>query len=183
MFCECKILLLLHYEQRQFSPYSTQQSSPLKLTSSQLVNKFPTYCGTQRFLTAFTSTRFRGYFYVVDLLAPRPTPQAGGQPIVGCPRLPIQHFHRYFKRIHAVYWLDYSLDGRGFCVLCAGFVQREPIMVSTWCVQVLRSPKEAFAAAMQSWLERCEKCVCLQGDYVEKWLHFQLPVVSSFFFK
>ena len=37
-----------------------------------------------------------------------------------------------------------------------------------WCVQVLRSPKEAFAAAMQSWRERCEKCVCLQGDYVEK---------------
>ena len=51
----------------------------------------------------------------------------------------------------------------------------------TWCVQVLRSPKEAFAAAMQSWRKRCEKCVCLQGDYVEKWLHFQLPVVSSFF--
>ena len=38
----------------------------------------------------------------------------------------------------------------------------------TWFVQVLRSPKEAFAAAMQSWRERCEKCVCLQGDYVEK---------------
>ena len=37
-----------------------------------------------------------------------------------------------------------------------------------WCVQVLRSPKKAFAAAMQSWRERCEKCVCLQGDYVEK---------------
>ena len=31
-----------------------------------------------------------------------------------------------------------------------------------------RTPKEAFAAAMQSWRERCEKCVCLQGDYVEK---------------
>ena len=51
----------------------------------------------------------------------------------------------------------------------------------TWCVQILRSPKEAFAAAMQSWRERCEKCVCLQDDYVEKWLHFQLPVLSSFF--
>ena len=53
----------------------------------------------------------------------------------------------------------------------------------TWCFQVLRSPKEAFAAAMQSGRERCEKCVCLQGDYVEKLLHFQLPVVSSFFNK
>ena len=40
--------------------------------------------------------------------------------------------------------------------------------VRTWCVQVLRSPKEAFAAAMHSWRERCGKCVCLQGDYVEK---------------
>ena len=38
----------------------------------------------------------------------------------------------------------------------------------TWCVQVRRSPKEAFAAAMQSWRERCEKCVCVQGDYFEK---------------
>ena len=37
-----------------------------------------------------------------------------------------------------------------------------------WCVQVLRSPKEGFAAAMQSWRERCEKCVYLQGDYIEK---------------
>ena len=55
------------------------------------------------------------------------------------------------------------------------------IGLPTWCVQVLRSPKEVFAAAMQSWRERCEKCVCLQGDYVEKLLHFQLPVVSSFF--
>ena len=36
----------------------------------------------------------------------------------------------------------------------------------------LRPPKEAFAAAMQSWRERCEKCVCLQSDYVEKLLHF-----------
>ena len=38
----------------------------------------------------------------------------------------------------------------------------------TWCVQVLRSPKKAFAVAMQSWRERCEKCVCLQSDYVDK---------------
>ena len=44
-----------------------------------------------------------------------------------------------------------------------------------------RTPKEAFAAAMQSWREHCEKCIRLQGDYVEKWLHFHFPVVSSFF--
>ena len=47
-------------------------------------------------------------------------------------------------------------------------IQRKANDSSTWCVQVLRSPKEAFAAAIQSWRERCEKCVCLQGDYVEK---------------
>jgi len=31
-----------------------------------------------------------------------------------------------------------------------------------------RTPTEVFAAAMQSWRKRCEKCVRLQGDYVEK---------------
>ena len=31
-----------------------------------------------------------------------------------------------------------------------------------------QTPKEAFAVAMQSWCERCEKCVCLQGYYIEK---------------
>ena len=36
---------------------------------------------------------------------------------------------------------------------------------------------------MQSWHQHCEKCVCLQGDYVEKWLHFQLPRMSIFFNK
>jgi len=30
-----------------------------------------------------------------------------------------------------------------------------------WSQQTL---KEAFAAAMQSWVQRCEKCVRLQGD-------------------
>ena len=54
-------------------------------------------------------------------------------------------------------------SGVYFNYKCAGIVGR-----STWCVQVLRSPKEAFAAAMQSWRERCEKCVRLEGDYVEK---------------
>ena len=44
-----------------------------------------------------------------------------------------------------------------------------------------RTPKEAFAAAMQSWRQRYEKYVCLQGDYVDKWLHFQLPRMSNFF--
>ena len=42
------------------------------------------------------------------------------------------------------------------------------VFIFTWCVQILRSPKEAFATAIQSWRERCEKCVCLQGDYFEE---------------
>jgi len=31
-----------------------------------------------------------------------------------------------------------------------------------------RTPKEAFAAAMKKWRQRCEKFVRLQGDYIEK---------------
>ena len=50
----------------------------------------------------------------------------------------------------------------------AAVVYLYALLFNTWFVQFLRSPKEAFAAAMQSWRERCEKCVCLQGDYVEK---------------
>ena len=47
-------------------------------------------------------------------------------------------------------------------------VSKKALKGYTCCVQALRSPKEAFAAAMQSCRERCEKCVCLQGVYVEK---------------
>ena len=56
-----------------------------------------------------------------------------------------------------------------------------------WTIYVVRSSSKV------SWRSVCcghaivawalWKCVCLQGDYVEKWLHFQLPVVSSFFNK
>ena len=51
-------------------------------------------------------------------------------------------------------WL--SIDSRGglLIMLFSG---------STWCVQVRRSPKEAFAAAMQSWRERCEKMCMSTG--------------------
>jgi len=44
-----------------------------------------------------------------------------------------------------------------------------------------RTAKEAFTAAMQSWRQRCEKCVRLQGDYVEKRQHFQLSRMSILF--
>ena len=52
----------------------------------------------------------------------------------------------------------------GFHIYHGQYIKNEQLHM--WCVQVLRSPKEAFAAAMQSWRERCEECVCLQGDYV-----------------
>jgi len=35
------------------------------------------------------------FFYGEGLLAPRPTPQAGGPPLVACPRLLIQYIHSY----------------------------------------------------------------------------------------
>ena len=34
-------------------------------------------------------------FYVEELLAARPTPQAGGPPLVGCQPLPIQYIRSY----------------------------------------------------------------------------------------
>jgi len=71
-----------------------------KLTGSQLVNKFPAFYGTQRFITAFTSARHRSYqstspglrlslwifrnnirFYGEELLAPRPTPKLEDHPL------------------------------------------------------------------------------------------------------
>jgi len=36
-----------------------------------------------------------GVFHGEALLAPRPTPQAGGPPLVGCPRLLIQYIRSY----------------------------------------------------------------------------------------
>ena len=66
-------------------------------------------------------------------------------------------------------WVSRDLSFHIFCEVTRGLENRSlrPTNI-TWCVQVLSSPKEAFAAAMQSWRERCEKCVCLQGDYAEK---------------
>ena len=53
-----------------------------------------------------------------------------------------------------------TLRGRTFSSRCA--------LVTAIFQWSERTPKEAFAAAMQSWRERCEKCVRIQGDYVEK---------------
>jgi hypothetical protein len=68
------------------------QKSPF----AQLLKNFPAFYGTRSFITVF---RLGPGFFVTfhnklilkgeELLAPRPNPQAGGPPLVGCPRLPI----------------------------------------------------------------------------------------------
>jgi hypothetical protein len=52
-----------------------------------LVMKFP----CPRLLVNF---RNKLIFYAEELLAPRPTSQAGGPPLVGCPRLLIQYIRK-----------------------------------------------------------------------------------------
>ena len=146
---------------------------------AQPLNKFPIFYGTLRFTRAHHWQTNPAYIRTLYFLKIRSK----------------EHYPPYLTVL-------YLTDGWGvrssLCLLQLSIhlyaVRRTPTLVrrwphglyplvstrSTWCVQVLRSPKEAFAAAMQSWRERCEKSVCLQGDYVEKWLHFQLPVVSIF---
>jgi len=59
-------------------------------------------------------------------------------------------------------WVRQFKEGRKSCEN----KPKEPCpCTSQWSQQ---TPKEAFAAAMQSWRQRCEKCVRLQDDYVEK---------------
>ena len=59
-------------------------------------------------------------------------------------------------------WVRQFIEGRTSC-------ENKPKEPRPWTSQwSQRTPKEAFAAAMQSWRQRCENCVRLQGDYVEK---------------
>jgi hypothetical protein len=77
-----------------------------KLTRPKLLKKFHTFYEYRRFITVFTTARhkFRGFFdcvvtrlsfYGEELLASRQTPQGGGPPLVGCPRLRIQYIRSY----------------------------------------------------------------------------------------
>ena len=114
------VIRLIYLHTYLLTPYSTV---PLqKLTGFQLVEKFPAFYGTRRFITAFTTdlhlslswVSFRSYqrispgprpsvwtflnkthFYGEEFLAPRPTPQAGPPHFVGCPRLLIQYIRSY----------------------------------------------------------------------------------------
>jgi hypothetical protein len=85
-----------------------------KLTIFQLLKKFPAFYRTRRFITAFTSAshlsrtkisvQVRGflceyfvtrYFLGWGGVSNSPNPQAGGPPLVGCPRLLIQYIRSY----------------------------------------------------------------------------------------
>ena len=59
-------------------------------------------------------------------------------------------------------WVRQFKEGR---TLCENKPKEPRPCTSQWSQ---RTPKEAFAAAMQSRRQRCGKCVRLQGDYVEK---------------
>ena len=74
-----------------------------QLTGLQLVKKFPAFHGTRKFITALTSVRHEtdqashmwGFLNSILLqgrvVSISPNPQAGGPPLVGCPRLLIQY--------------------------------------------------------------------------------------------
>jgi len=72
-----------------------------KLTGLQLGKKFPAFHGTRRFITALTSVRypacerFLTNFLQWEVVITSPNPQAGGPPLVGCPRLLIQFIRSY----------------------------------------------------------------------------------------
>jgi hypothetical protein len=91
-----------------------------KLTGSQLVKKFPTFYGTRRFITAFTSARhlslsikvsgqIRGLLFVSQhtflrwgVVSTSPNSHAGVPPLFGCPRLLIQYIRSYLP-----YWRSF----------------------------------------------------------------------------
>jgi len=94
-----------------------------KPTGSQLVKKFPVFYGTRRLFTAFIRARhpslswassihsmppyptswisirvnisWHDKFLRWGVVSTSPNPQAGGPPLVGCPRLLIQCIHSY----------------------------------------------------------------------------------------
>jgi len=83
-----------------------------KLTGLQLVKKFPAFRGTRRFITALTSllnlfnkmspeqASRMWMFRIISVLqggvvSTSPNPEAGGPPLVGCPRLLIQSIRSY----------------------------------------------------------------------------------------
>jgi hypothetical protein len=50
----------------------------------------------------------------------------------------------------------------------AGISMNQETFKKSWEGVVRTIPKEDFAAAFRWWMERCENCVWIGGDYVEK---------------
>jgi hypothetical protein len=104
------------YELTQWS-----RGLPEKLTGSELIKKFPAFYGTRRFITAFTRARHLSVFYRRISSVPRPLcmirnmfkflrwgavstfpkSQAGGSPLVGCPRLLFQYIRSFSSYLEA----------------------------------------------------------------------------------
>jgi len=99
-------------------------------------------------------------------------------------------WHESHRNSSTIAWdMQWWRYGREKCAFVGTTVQRRPKVCENkpkeprpctiqWSQ---RTPKEAFAAAMQSWRQRCKNCVRLQSDYVEKWQHFKLPRMSNLF--
>jgi len=144
---------LLTYAPTYLLTYSMQHSPSWVVNRLQLVKKFPAFYWTRCFITALTSAlrlslswartkvsvQVRGFFceyfviryafYCKDLLAPRPTPQVGGPPLVGCSRLLLQFIRRY-----PPYWRQF-LHPQPADAPCCG--QRDPLVadkVHYWSV-------------------------------------------------
>jgi len=71
-----------------------------KLTGFQLVEKSPTFYGTRRFITTFTSTSYENIlqqdtFLRWGVVSTSPNPQAGKPPLVGCLQLLTQYICSY----------------------------------------------------------------------------------------
>ena len=75
--------------------------------------------------------------------------------------------HALYSPEHAPsnFWLFLTLKD----TLCGRtFSSRSALATAIFQWSQQQTPKEVFAVAMQSWRQRCEKCVHLLGDYVEK---------------
>ena len=125
-----------------------------KLTGLQLVKKFDAFYGTRRFIIAVTSSRQlslswaipkyqsrsenlsvnisqQGTFWGWGVVSTWPNPQDGGPPLVGCPRLFIQHIRSY-----PPYWRP-LLHPQPEDAPCCG--DRDPLV--TWDKQMHSSVK------------------------------------------
>jgi len=95
----------LLYKFQSLTPYSRVLLQ--KLTGSQLVKKFPTFYGTRRFITAFTSARHLSLSWAKSIQSITPYPTSWRSILI-----PSSHL-RLGLPSSAVGW-GYKSEGRGF---------------------------------------------------------------------